>query len=243
MKALRIGCSGWSYKDWRGSFYPEGLAQRRWLAEYAEHFPTVEVNSTFYRLPKREVMAGWAEQTPAGFEFAVKGSRYLTHVKRLDLTYTRGGIEPFWEPLEPLREADKLGPVLWQLPANFHRDDERLAGFIGALPQARHCFEFRHASWFCPAVKSILGAGSCSLVVAHDARTELPVPSPSGPMAYVRFHYGERGRQGNYSKTEIAVWRQRLAAWRRSRDVYAYFNNDWKAYAPRDARELAAGAG
>lgn len=243
MKALSIGCSGWSYKDWRGSFYPEGLAQRRWLAHYSERFSTVEVNSTFYRLPKREVMAGWAEQTPAGFEFAVKGSRYLTHIKRLDLTYARGGLKPFWEPLEPLREAGKLGPVLWQLPANFHRDDERLAGFVEALPQARHCFEFRHASWFCPAVKAILGAGDCSLVVAHDARNELPVPSPSGPLAYVRFHYGQRGRQGNYSKAEIAPWRRRIAAWRRSRDVYAYFNNDWRAYAPRDARELAGGRG
>ena len=145
-RPVRIGCSGWSYRDWRGRLYPKGLPASRWLERYAEVFDTVEVNATFYRLPKRETAQAWVDQTPDGFLFAVKASRYLTHIRRL-----RGieeGVARFWEPLEPLRAAEKLGPVLWQLPENFHRDDEALAAALEALPPARHCFEFRHPSWF-----------------------------------------------------------------------------------------------
>jgi uncharacterized protein YecE (DUF72 family) len=241
VKSLRIGCSGWSYKEWRERFYPKGLPHRQWLAHYAERFSSVEVNATFYRLPNKGTVARWARETPEGFEFAVKGSRYLTHIKRL--TMADRGLERFWAPLEPLRAAGKLGPLLWQLPANFHRDDDRLAGFVAELPEARHCFEFRHQSWFCREVEAILGEAGCSLVIADDARNELPLPSPCGPLAYVRFHYGERGRNGSYSDAELARWRRRIAAWRRRRDVYAYFNNDWEAIAPRNALQLAGDLG
>ena len=148
MNEVRIGCSGWSYRDWRGRFHPDGLPARGWLEHYASVFDTVEVNATFYRLPKVETVRGWAEQVPDGFRFAVKGSRYLTHMKRLrDMGQ---GLERFWERIEPLREAGKLGPVLWQLPASFARDDELLAAVLEALPAAEHCFEFRHPSWFAP---------------------------------------------------------------------------------------------
>src|SRR5438067_1444807 len=124
MKRVRIGCSGWNYDDWRGRLYPERQPKRRWLELYAARFDTVEVNTTFYRLPKRDAVAAWVDQTPQGFVFAVKASRYLTHIKRLrDLG---DGIARFYERIEPLRDAGRLGPVLWQLPANFHRDDERL---------------------------------------------------------------------------------------------------------------------
>ena len=137
---VRIGCSGWSYDSWRGGLYPEGLPQRQWLSRYAECFDTVEVNSTFYRLASRKGVERWVEQTPPGFVFTVKASRYLTHVKRLK------GIGPyldrFYEPLQPLVDAHRLGPVLWQLPANFTRDDERLGAALTALPPGRHCFEF-----------------------------------------------------------------------------------------------------
>src|SRR5581483_11274268 len=125
MKAIRIGCSGWMYDSWRGRLYPERCAKRRWLEVYARHYDTVEVNSTFYRLARRSAVEGWVSQTSPEFLFAVKASRYLTHIKRLlDI---RDGIARFYEPLEPMIEAGRLGPVLWQLPENFHRDDQRLA--------------------------------------------------------------------------------------------------------------------
>ena len=153
------------------SFYPEKLPAREWLGFYAQKFPTVEINATFYRLPKREMIESWAERTPPEFLFAVKGSRYTTHISRLSKPEN---VKRFWEPLEPLRKAGKLGPILWQLPPNFERDDERLENFLAKLPKGTHCFEFRHASWFKPAVRELLESHGASLVVAHDARSDLP---------------------------------------------------------------------
>ena len=145
-KAVYVGCSGWNYEDWRGGLYPRRLPKRRWLAAYAEQFPTVEVNSTFYRLASRHAVEGWVRDTPDAFVFAVKASRYLTHVRRL--TDLNRGIRRFYAPLAPMAEAGKLGPVLWQLPETFPRDDERLARWLEALPDGRHTIEFRHPSWF-----------------------------------------------------------------------------------------------
>jgi uncharacterized protein YecE (DUF72 family) len=238
VKAVRVGCSGWSYSDWRGVVYPRDLPSNRWLSRYAEHFDTVEVNATFYRLPKRDMVAAWVEQTPERFLFAVKGSRYLTHMKRL--TDLGRGLQRFWEPLAPLRDAGKLGPVLWQLPETFTRDDERLAGALAALPPARHCFEFRHPTWFDPDVVALLREHDASLVLGDDARRELPRPPVFG-WAYLRFHYGSRGRNGNYSRGELDLWRRRIAAWRARHEVFAYFNNDWRGFAPANALELRRG--
>ena len=128
MHRIRVGCSGWNYDSWRGGIYPEGLAQRRWLERYAELFDTVEVNSTFYRLASRAGVERWVEQTPQDFVFAVKASQYLTHMKRLRDMET--GVERFYDRIQPLVDAGRLGPVVWQLPGNFHRDDERLAGAL-----------------------------------------------------------------------------------------------------------------
>jgi uncharacterized protein YecE (DUF72 family) len=241
--SVRIGCSGWSYQSWRGGLYPDGLPQRLWLERYATVFDTVELNATFYRLPSPEMVAGWAERSPPGFLFAAKGSRYLTHMKRL--RDPGPGLVRYWERLAPLRSAGKLGPVLWQLPENFHRDDEALRHALGAMPPADHCFEFRHASWFCDEVMELLEDNGAALAIGHDARRPLPDAEPLGPFAYVRFHYGARGRRGNYSRTEIAEWGQTLASWRRRRPVFAYFNNDWEGFAPRNAvalREAVTGA-
>ncbi|MET0557366.1 MAG: DUF72 domain-containing protein [Solirubrobacterales bacterium] len=236
---VRIGCSGWSYGDWRGGLYPNGLAQRRWLTRYAEVFDTVEINATFYRLPRRSTVAGWVEQVPDDFLFAVKASRYLTHMKRLrDIA---DGVARFWEPLEPLRGSHRLGPVLWQLPENFERDDDLLAAALEVLPPARHCFEFRHPSWFAPPVRRLLEERGASLAIGDDKRRPLPAVRPAGPLAYLRLHYGHRGRDGNYSKSELDVWRRRIAAWRSRRDVFVYLNNDWKGYAPANARYLKQG--
>ncbi|HXS46251.1 MAG TPA: DUF72 domain-containing protein [Solirubrobacterales bacterium] len=239
MERVRIGCSGWSYKSWRGGIYPQSLPASRWLGRYAEIFDTVEANATFYRLPKRKTVEGWVEQTPDDFLFAVKASRYLTHMRRLrDI---EDGVARFWEPLEPLREARRLGPVLWQLPESLHRDDDLLASALDALPPARHCFEFRHPSWFVAAIRALLEQRGASLALGDDARRDLPPARPVGQLAYLRLHYGSRGRDGNYSSSELDSWRRRVAAWGSRREVFVYFNNDWCGFAPANARELARG--
>ncbi len=179
MEPVRVGCSGWSYREWRERLYA-GVPQRRWLERYAQEFDTVEVNATFYRLPRERTVAGWVEQTPPGFSFAVKGSRYLTHVRRL--RDTEVGLRRFWEPLAPLREAGRLGPVLWQLPESFERDDAALDRFLAALPDARHCLEFRHRSWFTAPIRRLLERHGASLVIPDDARRDLPRPRPLCPL-------------------------------------------------------------
>jgi uncharacterized protein YecE (DUF72 family) len=239
VKEVRIGCSGWNYKDWREDFYPPRTPASRWLDHYSSVFDTVEVNATFYRLPEKETTRAWAEQVPDDFVFAIKASRYLTHMHRLREMET--GLERFWERLEPLREAGKLGPVLWQLPGNFHRDDERLASALAALPEAGHCFEFRHPSWFTRAVYDLLAEHGASLALGDDARRPLPDASPVGPFAFLRLHYGHRGRDGNYSDRELDGWRRRIAAWRSKRPVFVYLNNDWRGFAPRNALTLRSG--
>jgi uncharacterized protein YecE (DUF72 family) len=199
-------------------------------------FDTVEVNATFYRLPETSTVRNWAEQVPDGFLFAVKGSRYLTHMRRLrDM---KDGLRRFWERIEPLPEAGRLGPVLWQLPERFERADDVLRDALEALPPADHCFEFRHGSWFADEVYALLEEHGASLAIGDDARRPLPAAGPVGPLAYLRLHYGSRGRDGNYSDRELEGWRRRIAGWRARRAVFVYLNNDWRGYAPRNARTL-----
>jgi uncharacterized protein YecE (DUF72 family) len=236
MRSLHVGCSGWNYPQWRERVYPKGLAARAWLEYYAKLFDTVEVNNTFYRLPSRAAVAGWVEQTPDEFIFAVKASRYLTHMKRL--TDMEAGVERFYERIEPLVDSGKLGPVLWQLPGSFRRDDDRLAAALRQLPAGRHCFEFRHESWFADPVYRLLRAHDVALVIGdHPERPFQPHELTAG-FTFIRFHYGSRGRNGNYSDSELDTWRRRIAAWRSSVEVFAYFNNDWEGYAVRNALAL-----
>jgi len=231
---VRIGCSGWSYQHWKGRFYPGRAPESGWLGLYAETFDTVEVNATFYRLPLRSTVAGWAAHTPRTFLFAVKASRYLTHVKRLrDLP---AGLARLEERIAPLREADKLGPVLWQLPASFRRDDVRLAETLARLPDGRHAFEFRHPSWFDDDVYALLREHRAALVVAdRNGLPEAPWVDTAG-WWYVRLHHGRAGRRGNYSPAELERWAERLRG--RSGDAYVYFNNDWEGFAPQNAATL-----
>jgi uncharacterized protein YecE (DUF72 family) len=224
------------YDSWRGGLYPDREPKRRWLEVYAQHFDTVEVNSTFYRLARAQAVSGWVNQTPGDFLFAVKASRYLTHVRRL--AGIGEGIARFYEPLEPLLSSGKLGPVLWQLPENFHRDDQRLAGWLEVLPPGRHTIEFRHQSWFVPEVMELLRERQVALTIGdHPAR---PFQSHESTAAwrFIRLHYGSRGRGGNYSATEVAQWAERLDRWRRAEEAFVYFNNDWNGYAPANARTL-----
>jgi uncharacterized protein YecE (DUF72 family) len=239
---VRVGCSGWNYRHWRGSFYPAGVPVARWLEHYASVFDTVEVNATFYRLAKRPAVQRWVGQTPAGFVLAVKASRYLTHVRRL--TDLDRGLERLYEPLQPLVDAARLGPVLWQLPPTFRRDDDRLDLLLNRLPPGRHAVEFRHRTWFDPAVYERLAAHGVALVGAHRRGLDLPLDVLTADFAYLRFHYGERGHRGNYSRTELAEWAERVRALRDGGlDVYAYFNNDWETFAPRNALLLRAALG
>lgn len=230
---VRIGCSGWNYTSWKNEFY-EGKPQRLWLPHYARFFDTVEVNNTFYRLPLQTSVARWVEETPPGFLFAVKASRYLTHVRRLsDLDQ---GLRRFYERLEPLARTPELGPVLWQLPANFRRDDERLAAALAALPAGRHCFEFRHPSWFADEVYNLLSAHGAALVIGDRPEVkDFQAHVLTTDWTYVRFHYGSRGRRGNYSESELEEWARRFERWRDEVEILAYFNNDWEVFAVRNA--------
>jgi uncharacterized protein YecE (DUF72 family) len=230
MTEVRIGCSGWNYSHWRnGVFYPPRLAPRDWLAFYARHFDTVEVNATFYRLPKLEAVSNWVRSSPPGFLFAVKSSRYLTHVKRL--RELDSGLQLFYERIEPLARSPKLGPVLWQLPATFRRDDERLAGALERVPEGRHCFEFRHESWFVPEVFELLRRHGVALVIGDHPDRPFQSHELTTDWTFVRFHSGLRGHRGNYSRRELEAWAERIEGWRDRFDVYAYFNNDWEGFA------------
>jgi uncharacterized protein YecE (DUF72 family) len=233
---VQVGCSGWNYDAWRGVLYPEGVGRARWLSRYAECFDTVEVNSTFYRLASRDAVARWVEQTPAWFTFTLKASRYLTHIRRLQ--DMEQGVGRFYERVEPLARAGRLGPTLWQLPANFKRDDERLAGALELLPPGRHCFEFRHESWFVPPVMDALRAAGVALVIGDHPQRPFQSHEMTADWTFVRFHYGHRGRRGNYSPAEIETWARRIAQWRREVEVFAYFNNDWEGFAVRNGLEL-----
>jgi uncharacterized protein YecE (DUF72 family) len=229
---IRVGCSGWNYADWRERVYPKGLPPSKWLEHYATFFDTVEVNNTFYRLPRVEAVARWVEQSPPRFVFAVKASRYLTHVKRL--RELGDGLERFYAHIAPLARSPKMGPVLWQLPRTFKRDDERLAGALEALPPGRHCFEFRHESWFVNETYELLRRHQAALVIGDHPQRPFQTHELTADWTFIRFHYGHRGRNGNYSERELEEWAARIEDWRRRVDVYAYFNNDWMGFAVRN---------
>jgi uncharacterized protein YecE (DUF72 family) len=239
--ALRVGCSGWNYPHWlNGVFYPPRCPARRWLEFYAGRFDTVELNTTFYRLPRAEAVQRWADETPADFVFAVKVSRYLTHIKRLvDLPEH---LALLYERIEPLLGSAKLGPLLWQLPPTFKADHKRLAGALEQLPRGeRHAFEFRHPSWFTEQTYTLLREHDAALVIADRPEVHgFQSRELTTGFTYVRFHHGSSGRRGNYSQRELEEWAERLEDWSREVDVFAYFNNDWEGFAVENARTMAS---
>ena len=209
MKPVRIGCSGWNYKHWRnGVFYPPRLPPRRWLEFYARHFDTVEVNATFYRLPRETAVANWVRESPPGFVFAVKMSRYATHIRRLrDLPPS---IELFYERIRPLdRVAEARARALAAAAGLPPR--RRAAGGrrSSKLPPGRHCFEFRDDSWFVEEVYELLRAHGVALVIGDTPRRDYP-HELTADWTFLRFHHGKRGRNGNYSERELDEWAARI---------------------------------
>jgi uncharacterized protein YecE (DUF72 family) len=238
MPALWIGTSGWVYKHWLGVFYPDKTPGEKLLPFYAERFPTVEVNFSYYRLPERSVFEGWREQTPPHFLFAVKGSRYLTHLKKLK--------DPE-QPLERLLHSagglhEKLGPILFQFPRWWSVNLERLRQFLQGLEaysDQRYAFEFRHRSWLAPEVYDLLRCHDAALClpVGWDIPLEVRL---TASWTYIRFHAGAEGAI-SFSDEELVTWASRIRAFLdQDIDTYAYFNNDALGCAISDAQRLRA---
>jgi uncharacterized protein YecE (DUF72 family) len=229
---LLVGTSGWQYRDWRGAFYPARLPVRAWLAEYASRFPTVEVNTTFYQLPERATFASWADAVPDGFRFAVKASRYLTHVRRLR------------EPREPVRRllaaaaglGDHLGPVLLQLPPDLRADPGSLEATLREFPrEVRVGVELRHESWHTDAVYDALAAHDAALCLWDRRNHHGPLVATTS-WCYLRMHEGRAAPPPGYGRTALHGWVTRLRdGWGPDPDGYVYFNNDTHACAPRNA--------
>lgn len=236
MNPVYIGTSGFVYKGWEKTFYPEDISAREHLEFYATQFPTVEINATFYRLPTLKMVKGWRDRVPDNFVFAVKGSRFLTHLKRLQ--NLGGGLNKFIRRIKPL--APRLGPILWQLPPNFPKDLNRLDRFLQKAPKRFcHAVEFRHPSWYeSGEVFEILRRHNA----AHVSLSSLHMPmklTVTADFVYIRFHGLENGAAHDYTRTELEPWAAHIRKQARSgKTVYAYFNNDWNVRAPANARML-----
>ena len=201
-RPVHVGCAGWAYPHWRGRLYPNGLPQRRWLSHYAERYDTVEVNSTFYRLASPAAVENWVEQSPKGFVFAVKASRYLTHARGSTPSAPTSGASTSRSRRSP-RPRSSARPS-GSSPESSHRNVERLDGALKALPDGRHAFEFRHASWFTDEVYELLRRHRVALVISDEASRWVKTPHVrTADWTYIRFHHGSRGRHGNYSDSEI----------------------------------------
>ena len=231
-----IGTSGWSYRHWRGPFYPSGMGKGAdQLRFYAERFDTVEVNGTFYRLIETATFLRWREATPAGFVFACKGSRYLTHMKRLK--EPDRGVARFFERVQAL--GDKLGPIVFQLPGRFKPDRARVAEFLAALPVGRrYAFEFRDPAWFQPEILEVLAARNVALCLYEFAGQHAPL-EVTADFVYIRLHGPGGAYQGSYGDAALRTWAKRIRGWcKAGRDVYCYFDNDDSGYAPHNALRL-----
>ncbi len=233
--SVHIGTSGWHYKHWLGRFYPEKLAASRMLQHYVNHFDTVELNNSFYRLPSETAFQDWRDSTPAGFRFAVKASRFITHMKKLK------DPEPALENFLPRAEllGRKLGPILFQLPPWWDLNLERLESFLATLPRKhRYCFELRNPSWHTREVYNALRRHNAALCIFEIAgfRTGLDV---TADFTYVRLHGPGGAYQGSYDDATLSEWAARIRAWSHDlKQIYVYFDNDQEAFAAQDALRL-----
>jgi uncharacterized protein YecE (DUF72 family) len=229
---IYIGTSGWVYEDWKRRFYPEDLPDKERLTFFASRFPTVEINNSFYRLPTEAAFKSWRAQTPPGFTFAVKASRFLTHIKRL-----RDPADPVKLFMSRARLlGDRLGPVLYQLPPRFKADPVRLDAFLRTLAKnTLNAFEFRDPSWETEQIFEMLDRAGAALVMPDRPRARIP-DAMTGGWAFIRFHQGSTVGPG-YPAAKLRKWADRIADMK-ARDVYAYFNNDTGGAAVRDAAKL-----
>ena len=220
---LRAGTSGFSYAEWKGSFYPEDLSSDAMLGYYADRFDTVEINNTYYRMPSESVLAGWSEQVPAEFRFVLKANRQITHFKRLKPEAVEP-MEYFWSKATTL--GDRLGPILVQLPPNFKKDVGRLAEFLSAIPDGvRPAFEFRHDSWHDDAVYTALSDRSAALVIAQTEDSETPLV-PTAGWGYLRL------RKVDYEPGEVEEWAERVGG-QEWEEAYVFFKHEDEGTGPR----------
>lgn len=232
---LRIGTSGWNYPHWRGRFYPESQPKARWLEYYGSRFDTVEVNATFYRLPRPSTFEGWKHRTPDGFLWAVKASRFITHIKRL---------KDVDEPLARFRESvamlgEKLGPVLFQLPPGLHFDEALVRDFLDRLdPALRHAVEVRHRSWIEDRFFQLLEERNIAFCIADTAGRYPLHEAVTADFVYLRLHGSRELYRSPYTRAELETWAARIRSW--ARDTFVYFDNDFDAHAVRNALELKA---
>ncbi len=234
---IRVGTSGWHYKHWEGPFYPDGLGKESWLEHYQDHLSTVEVNNTFYQLPSEKTLYNWREGVAEDFVFSVKASRYITHMKKLK------------EPEEPLDTflgriavlGRRLGPILFQLPPNWHYDGPRLASFVEALPSGqRYAFELRDPDWLNDEAYRILEDHGAALCI-YDFHGRQSPKRVTADFVYVRLHGPYGPYRGKYDTQTLAGWAGAFSAWlAQGKDVYCYFDNDEAGYAVQNALELQA---
>lgn len=231
MAEMFVGTSGYAYKEWKGSFYPPKLAEKKMLEFYAARFTTVEVNYTFYRLPTAATLEAWIPQTPDGFRFALKATQKITHILRLRNTAEL--VRAFVTGAQPLLAAGRLGPVLFQLPPNFKADTALLSDFLASLPRAvQAAVEFRHASWFSDTTLECLRAHGAALCIAETEEGCAPLEITAA-FAYFRL------RKVLYTPEELAVWRNRFEGWRAAgRDLFVYFKHEDQGTAPAYAGAL-----
>ena len=235
MASYYIGTSGWHYDDWRGRFYPEKMQKSQWLEFYAEHFSTVELNNTFYRLPSERAVDNWGKTVPSGFVFSVKVSRFITHVKKLK--DTGEALSNFMSRISPLQ--DKVGPLLYQLPPRLQRNDELLTDFLHGLPSKhKHVIEFRHKSWLNEHVFDILQSYNTGLCVFEMPDLSCPMLATTD-FAYIRFHGRDSLYSSCYTDEELSVWANNISELAAKLEtVYIYFNNDVAGYALKNAVTL-----
>ena len=234
---IHIGTSGWHYEHWKGPFYPEDLSKQDFLDYYAEHFHTVEINNSFYQLPSEKALIRWRDSVPPGFIFAVKASRYITHMKKLK--DPEEPVSVFLERISILGE--KLGPILFQLPPKWNFNHRRLEAFLEGLhPGYRYAFEFRDPSWFDATAYDALGKHGATFCI-YDFSGRLSPKKVTSGLIYIRLHGPSGPYQGQYGTDELAGWADDLLSWaKEGKEIYCYFDNDQAGYAAQDALRLKA---
>lgn len=229
-----VGTSGYSYPNWQDEFYPRDISKKDWLSYYSGQFDSVEINNSFYRLPARSSFESWAEKTPPGFIFSVKASRYITHMKKLN--QVQEPLEKFINSARGLK--NKLGPILFQLPANFGQNNPRLTELLKLSGDLKFVFEFRHKSWFSRDTYNLLDKYGCGLVISSSPG----FPSQevvTGGICYIRLHGEKKLYHSSYSQKQLRDYADKIADYsQQGIDSYAYFNNDALGHAFRNAIAL-----